>query len=417
MALKSQDGMILLPNQGPWGSRPGNDQPPSGGNGGNGGGNDGGGKSPWGQRPQRPSGGGGGGGGNREPDLDDMLRQAQDRFKSTFGNRRPSNSMEPGRAIAILFAVVVLIWLASGFYTIQPEENAVILTFGKMEKGDIKTEPGLGYRLPYPIQSVEKENVLQNRQLDIGFTGRGQVQNDKPSESSMLTGDENIVKIHFSVFWRIGDLGKYLFAIEEPQVATVQTVAESAMREIIARTPIQSALTEGRGDIEAKAKELMQKTLDSYGTGVSINSVQLLSVDPPDPVVDAFNDVQRARTDRERLKNEADAYRNNIVPVARGEAQKIIRDAEGYKEATIAKAQGDAERFSSVYKAYAEAKDITQKRMYLETMQEVLKNSRKVITGEGNGAPVLPLLQLDDKAPRLIPGAAASSATPPQPGQ
>lgn len=408
MALKSQDGMILLPNQGPWGNRPGNDQPPSGGNGG---GNDGGGNSPWGQRPQRPS-GGGGGGNNNEPDLDDMLRQAQDRFKTTFGNKRPGNAMEPSQAFAFLLGAVVMIWLASGFYTVQPEENAVVLTFGKMT--DLKKDAGLGYRLPYPIQSVEKENVQQNRQLDIGFTGRGQqVQNDKPSESSMLTGDENIVKIHFTVFWKINDLGKYLFAIEEPQVLTVQTVAESAMREIIARTPIQSALTEGRGDIEAQSKELMQKILDGYDSGVNINSVQLLSVDPPNPVVDAFNDVQRARTDRERLKNEANTYRNDIIPVAQGQKERLIREAEAYKEATIAKAKGDAERFNSVYKAYVESKDITQKRLYLETMQDVLKNSRKIITGDYKGAPLLPLLQLDGKSNNT----AVPFNAPPQPGQ
>lgn len=400
MALKSQDGMILLPNQGPWGNRPGNDQPPSGG------GNDGGGNSPWGQRPQRPS---GGGGNNNEPDLDDMLRQAQDRFKTTFGNKRPGSAMEPSQAFAFLLGAIVLIWLASGFYTVQPEENAVVLTFGKMT--DLKKDAGLGYRLPYPIQSVEKENVAQNRQLDIGFTGRGQqVQNDKPSESSMLTGDENIVKIHFTVFWKVSDLGKYLFAIEEPQVLTVQTVAESAMREIIGRTPIQSALTEGRGDIEAQSKELMQKILDGYDSGININSVQLLSVDPPNPVVDAFNDVQRARTDRERLKNEANTYRNDIIPVAQGQKERLIREAEAYKEATIAKAKGDAERFNSVYKAYSESKDITQKRLYLETMQEVLKNSRKIITGDSKGAPLLPLLQLDGKS-------TAPFNAPPQPGQ
>ncbi len=411
MALKSQDGMILLPNQGPWGNRPGNDQPPSGGGGGDGGGNDGGGNSPWGQRPQRPS-GGGGGGKNNEPDLDDMLRQAQDRFKTTFGNKRPGSQMEPSRALAFLLGAVVMIWLASGFYTIQPEENAVVLTFGKMT--DIKKEAGLGYRMPYPIQSVEKENVAQNRQLDIGFSGRGQLQNDKPTESSMLTGDENIVKIHFSVFWRVNDLGKYFYSIEEPQVMTVQTVAESAMREIIARTPIQSALTEGRGDIEAKSKELMQKILDGYDSGVNINSVQLLSVDPPNPVIDAFNDVQRARTDKERLKNDANTYRNDIIPVAKGQAERLIREAEGYKEATIAKAKGDAERFNSVYKAYSESKDITQKRLYLETMQEVLKNSRKIITGDSKGAPLLPLLQLDGNRP---PSNAIPFNAPPQPAQ
>lgn len=392
MALKSQDGMILLPNQGPWGGRPGND-PGNGGSGGgnNGGDGNGGGNNPWGQRPR---------GGGNDPDLDEMLRQAQNKFKNSFGNRKPQSGMEPGRAFGLLIALLLLVWLGSGFYTVQPEENAAILTFGK--KTDIKQEAGLGYRLPWPIQDVIKENVMQNRQLDIGFMGRGAVTSDKPNESSMLTGDENIVKIHFSVFWRVTDLSNYFFEITHPE-ETVMKVAESAMREIIGRTQIQKALTEGRGDIEAKAKELMQKTLDSYKSGVTINGVQLLSVDPPDPVVDAFNDVQRARTDRERLKNEADAYKNDVVPRAKGEAQKITKDAEGYKEATIAKAQGDADRFNSVYKAYAESKDITQKRLYLETMQEILKNSRKIITGDNKGAPVLPLLQLDTKGAIMPP--------------
>jgi len=392
MALNSQDGMVLLPNQGPWGGRPGNDPGGSNNNGNNGNNGDGN-QPPWGQRPR-----GGGGGGGNEPDLDEMLRQAQDRFKNTFGGKKPSGAMEPNKAFTILIGLLFLVWVASGFYTVQPEENAIVLTFGKAAIGpdEIKDKPGLGYRLPYPIQDVVKDNVKRNRQLDIGFQGRGAVSTDRPHESGMLTGDENIVKIHFSVFWRIGNLGNYVFAITRPE-ETVQKVAESAMREIIGRTEIQKALTEGRADIEAKAKELMQKILDSYDSGVLINGVQLLSVDPPDPVVDAFNDVQRARTDRERLRNEADAYKNNVVPVAKGEAQKLIREAEAYKEAAIAKAEGDAERFNSVYKAYAESKDITQKRLYLETMQEVLRNSRKVITGDTKGAPLLPLLQLDNK--------------------
>ncbi len=388
MASKSQDGTILI-NQGPWGGRPGNDPGKNNEGGGNKNGDKPGG-NPWGQRPR---GGGGGGGGGNDPDLDDMLRQAQDKFKNTFGGKKPSSSMEPGRAFSIMLGLLAVVWLGSGFYTVQPEEHAAILTFGK--KTDIKDQAGLGYRLPYPIQEVIKVDVMQNRQLDIGFQGRGAVTTDKPGESSMLTGDENIVKIHFSVFWSVTDLSNFLFEISEPQEETVMNVAESSMREIIGRTQIQKALTEGRGDIENKAKELMQKTLDSYKTGVTVKSVQLLSVDPPDPVVDAFNDVQRARTDRERLKNEADAYKNNVVPIAKGEREKLIREAEGYKEATIAKAQGDADRFNSVYKAYAEAKDITQKRLYLETMQEILKNSRKVITGDAKGNGVLPLLQLD----------------------
>ena len=394
MASDDNDGTILLNQGGPWGGRsPGND---SGGGSGNGGGDNGGGNNPWGQRPQ----GGGSGGGQNEPDLDEMLRQAQDRFKNTFGGKKSQSPMEPGKAISLLLALLALVWLGSGFYTVQPEEHAVILTFGKLTS--TKTDAGLGYRMPFPIQDIYKKNVAQNRQLDIGFTLAGGVHRDSPFESSMLTGDDNIVKIHFSVLWHIGSLGDFLFKIDDPE-KTVQKVAESSMREIIGRTQIQKALTEGRGDIEAKAKELLQQTLDSYGTGVIINSVRLLSVDPPDSVVDAFNDVQRARTDKERLKNEADAYKNDIVPRAKGEAQKLLREAEAYKESVIAKAKGDAERFSSIYKAYAQAKDITQKRIYLETMQEVLQNSRKVILGDKSGMPLLPMLQLDGKGSSLLP--------------
>lgn len=383
MASDKQDDGMILQNQGPWGGRPGNDP---GGDGDNKGGGDGG-RNPWGQRPR-------GGGGGNEPDLDEMLRQAQDRFKSTFGGKKAPGPVSSGKAAALLLGLLAAVWLFSGFYTVQPEEHAVVLTFG--EHRSTKTDPGLGYRLPYPFQSVRKENVAQNRQIDIGFTTAGGMQRDNPFESGMLTGDENIVKIHFSVLWHIGNLGDFFFKIDDPET-TVRKVAESAMREIIGRTQIQKALTEGRGDVEAKARALLQQILDSYSTGVIVNSVRLLSVDPPDPVVDAFNDVQRARTDKERLKNEADAYKNNIVPRAKGEAEKFLREAEAYKEATIARAQGDAERFNSIYKAYAQAKDITQKRIYLETMQEVLQNSRKIILGDKQGLPLLPMLQLDGK--------------------
>ncbi|MDE1151924.1 MAG: FtsH protease activity modulator HflK [Micavibrio sp.] len=388
---RAADGLIILENQGPWGNRGGD------GGGNNGGNNNGGGNNPWGERPR--------GGGNQPPDLDDMLRNAQDKFKNRFGGGnmggRGAGSMETGRALAILAVVVVLFWAATGFYQVAPQEDAVILRFGQVTGTNVN--PGLDWHIPWPVEEAITVPVSRTNQLNIGFNASGG--GDNPSESAMLTGDENIVNIHFSVFWNIGDAKKYLFEIQAPVEGTVQKVAESAMREIIGHTEILKALTEGRADIEVKTKELMQKMLDDYNSGVVVNSVQLLSVDPPQPVVDAFNDVQRARTEKERAKNEADAYANDIVPRAKGAAKKITIDAEAYKAATVAKAQGDAARFDSVYTAYAQSKDVTHNRMYLDTMQDVMKNSRKIIVGSDKGLPVLPYLPLDGKGRVTTPPA------------
>lgn len=368
------DGKILH-NNGPWG----------------------GGNNPWGQRPQNNNGG----------DLDDLLRQAQNRFKG--GNPFPAGNLPPTKVFLFAFLGLIALWLATGFYRVEPEENAVILTFGKWTT--TRGEPGLGYRAPWPVQDVIKVNVAFDRRLEMGFREQasGSARRTVRDESTMLTGDENIIDIDFVVLWRISDAGKYLFRIRDPET-TVKKVAESAMREIIGRTEIQKAMTEARGDVEARTKTLMQKILDDYESGIAINSVQLLRVDPPAPVVDAFDDVQRARTDKERLKNEAETYRNDIVPKARGEAQKLTQDAGAYKDAVISKAQGDAERFLSVYKAYASSKDVTQKRLYIETMQQILQNSRKVIVGDNRGAPaVLPYLPLEQPKP------SRTASQPPQP--
>lgn len=330
---------------------------------------------------------------DKDPDLDRFMRGGDGRFKN-FGGGAPQTGTS-----AILFAVVLglAMWLGTGFYRVQPEENAVIMTFGKWT--DTKTQPGLGYHLPWPAQSDEKVNVAFDRRIEIGAATRAAATTDvamTSSDSMMLTGDENIIDINFVVLWRIADAGKYLFKIRDPEV-TIRKVAESAMRETIGRTEIQKAMTGARGDIEAQTKELMQKILDEYESGVVINSVQLLRVDPPAPVVDAFDDVQRARTDLERLKNEAETYRNDIVPRARGEAQKMTQDAEAYKQAVTTRAQGDAARFNSVYEAYAGAKDVTARRMYMDAMEDVMKNSRKVIVdGDAKGSvPVLPYMNLD----------------------
>lgn len=387
----------------PWGKRP---ETPSG----NGGKQDGG-NNPWGQNrgPQRPRGGSG------DPDLDAVLRHAQERFRTVFGGGgqggrggrtgggQPAGS---GRLLGGVIVIAALVWLGSGFYRVEPQENAVILTFGKMT--DTRAEAGLGYALPWPVQEVQKVDVAFDRRLEIGFRDQTGGSGDIPNESLMVTGDENIIDIDFVVLWRIGDAAKYLFEIRDPET-TVKKVAESAMREIIGRTAIQKALTEARGQVEIDTKALMQKMLDEYESGIVINSVQLLKVDPPADVVDAFDDVQRARSDLERARNEAETYRNDIVPKARGEAKKMLEEAEAYKQATVSRAKGDADRFTAIQGAYAVSKDVTQKRLYLETMQQVMQKSRKLIVSEG-GANILPYLPLD----QIKPAAGAAAATAPK---
>ncbi len=346
---------------------------------------------------------------DQPPDLDDMLRQATESLGGFFGNGGGGQNKSSkggaasggGFSLSLVILAVVVLWALTGFYRVLPEENAVVLTFGKWT--ETRGEPGLGYRLPYPIQDVVKVNVAFDRRIEIGFREKGTRKSYSrnpeniikvTSESQMVTGDENIVDIHFVVMWNIADAKEYLFEIRDPET-TIKKVAESAMREIIGRNKIQNALTDGRADIEMKTKELMQQMLDDYKSGVVVNNVQLLRVDPPEPVVDAFDDVQRARSDKERARNEGETYRNDIVPKARGEAQKLIQGAEAYKEAVISKANGEADRFTSIYKAYKQDKNITKERLYIETMQDVMQNSKKVIVGSDSGNPILPYLSLD----------------------
>jgi membrane protease subunit HflK len=341
------------------------------------------------------------------PDLDAILRQAQNRFGNAFN---PKAGGDGKKSIGLVLLLIVALWISTGFYRVLPEENAVLLTFGKWTS--TRSESGLGYHIPWPVQTVMKVNVAFDRRVEIGFRDQppsriagdaATEKNNVSSESQMLTGDENIVDIDFVVMWRIGDAKDYLFKIRDPET-TIKKVAESAMREVIGRGKIQTALTEGRADIEARSRELMQKMLDDYQSGISINSVQLLSVDPPTPVVDAFDDVQRARADMERTKNEAETYHNDIVPRARGDAQKLIRDAEAYKAAVTSKAAGEAGRFLSVYEAYAQAKDVTARRLYIEAMQQIMQNSKKVIIDSKSNS-VLPYLSLDQLQGKTKPAA------------
>ncbi len=358
----------------------------------------GGGQGPWG----RPPGGGGGGGrgpGGPPPDFEDMLRRGQDRFR-----RLVPGGLRGGRGLILLVVGAIALWLLSGFYRVQPDEQGVVLRFGEWTR---TTPPGLNYHLPGPIESVLTPKVTRVNRIEVGLrsvgeTTRGVPVRDIAEESLMLTGDENIVDIDFTVFWVIKDAGKFLFNIRNPE-ATVKLTAESAMREVIGQTPIQSALTEGRNEIEEGTQERVQQLLDDYGAGIEVRRVQLLKVDPPGPVIDAFVDVQRARADLERLRNEAEAYRNDILPRARGEAEKMIQDANAYREEITNKAKGEAERFIKVLESYQASKDVTTQRIYLETLEEVFRGMNKVIIdssaqGGPGVVPYLPLPEIQKRA-------------------
>jgi membrane protease subunit HflK len=358
---------------------------------------------PWGSGPRGggPWGGNRGGGsgpgprgrGPQPPDFEELLRRSQDRFRRVL-----PGGFKTGTGIAVVLIAIAVIWLASGFYRVLPDEVGVVLRFGAYNR---TTQPGLNYHLPAPVEKALTPSVTRVNRTEIGYRSaegaavRGVGARQVPEEALMLTGDENIVDINFAVFWVINDAKAYLFNIRDPD-ATVKSAAESAMREVVGETPIAQALSEGRGTIELDTQHLLQGILDAYGAGIEITQLQLLRVDPPAPVIDAFRDVQRALADRERLRNEAEAYRNDIIPRARGDAVRIKQEAEAYRQEIVARSQGDADRFLAVYRAFKVAQDVTVQRLYLETMEEILKNSTKVIidkSAEGaNG--VLPYLPL-----------------------
>ncbi|MFN4311913.1 MAG: FtsH protease activity modulator HflK [Ferrovibrio sp.] len=357
----------------------------------------GGGRGPWGQGPRSggPSGSGGGGGfgGPNPPNLEDILRKGQDKFR----NIMPGGDVS-GRGILLLVLVALAIWLGTGFYRVDTDEQGVVLRFGKVHS---VTEPGLRYRLPWPIDTVLTPKVTTVNREEIGFRSlgdsptRGAQQRDVPEESLMLTGDENIVDIDFTVLWQVKDAGQYLFNVVDPS-RTIKQVAESAIREVVGKNNIQFILTEGRTKIADDTRRVMQAVLDGYNAGVVITQVALQRTEPPASVIDAFRDVQAAQADRERAQNEAEAYRNDIIPRARGEAQRMLQQAEAYKQEVIANAQGDASRFTQVYNEYRLAKDVTTKRMYLETMEQLLRGTNKVIIDGHSGQGVLPYLPLPE---------------------
>jgi membrane protease subunit HflK len=384
--------------------------------GGGGGGNSGG---PWGGGGGGNRGGGGGPfGSRRPPDMEDVIRKGQERLKNLipggFGSYK-------GIVLVVLLGLVI--WLVTGFFRVQPNQQAIQLVFGKPYGKPV--EPGLHYNLPGPIGNVVVVNVQDQRRVVIGSRGSSQdrsttyTRGPRPTstENLMLTSDENIVDIEFAVLWQIKDVLNYAFDVRNPE-ENVRAGAEAAMREVIGRSNLQYAQTEGRSRIEQDTKDLLQRILDEYGLGVRISNIQLLRVDPPQEVIPAFRDVQAARADKEKSINEANTYRNQVLPRAKGEAESIIQRGEAYKAEIIARASGDAQRFDQVYEQWAKAKDITTERLYLDTMEEVLRNVNKVMidknsSGAGGVVPYLPLPELRSGQPATpVPPRAA----PPAPG-
>jgi membrane protease subunit HflK len=339
------------------------------------------GRGPW---------GGGGPSSGQAPDLEELLKRSQDRLKKVL----PPGFGLKGRGGLVLLLIVAVVWLLSGTYQVDRNEQGVVTRFGRFEG---TTGAGLHYRLPWPIESVEIVDVTGARQINIGYTTSedSQALQDVAAESHMLTGDENIVDVNFSVFWVVRDAPAFLFNVEDPESA-IKAVAESAMREVAGRSRIENMMTGDRQSIQNGVQKLMQTILDSYGAGVTISRVNLQKVDPPDQVIEAYRDVQAARANMEQKRNEGLAYANQVVPQARGEAARIVRGAEGYKQRVIAEAQGEAARFNAIYEQYKLAPDVTRRRIYIETMEGILARMNKVIVDGRGSQGVLPYMPLPE---------------------
>lgn len=349
-----------------------------------GGGWKGGGQGPWGPRP----------GPGQQPDLEEILRRSQDRLRQAMPGGRL------GGPLATFLAALLVVAIAFFGFTVRvnPDELGIVLRFGKYVR---QLPPGLNFRWPYPIEQVELPKVTRINRIEVGMRGSSDTRDssttirDVPEESLMLTGDENIVDIDFVVFWQISNAPDYLFNIQNPE-GTVKAVAESAMREIVGQSDIEPILTAARAKTEQAVQQLIQRVLNSYGAGIRIVQVQLQKVDPPAQVIDAFRDVQAARADQERLQNEAQAYANRVVPEARGEAERILQAAQGYRDQVIAEAKGEADRFLKVLGEYQKAPDVTRQRIFIDTMQQVLSNTDKIIIDDKNAAGVVPYLPLTE---------------------
>ena len=376
----------------------------------------------WGNKDNRKNSG--------PPDLDELWRRLNQRLNGLFGNKNaggggdgfPSGGMAGGgNLLGLLIGALVLVWVASGFYIVDTGQRGVVLRFGKYVE---TAEPGPRWHLPWPIESREIVNIDQVRTVEIGY--RNNVKSQVLRESLMLTDDENIIDLQFAVQYILKDPEEFLFVNRAPE-DTVLQVAETAMREIVGKNKMDFVLYEGRADIASKAKVLMQQILDRYKTGISISQVTLQNIQPPEQVQAAFDDAVKASQDRERLKNEAEAYSNDVVPRASGLASRLKEEADGYKQAVIANAEGEASRFGQIASEYQKAPQVTRERMYLDTMQAVMNNTSKVLVDQkgGNNLLYLPLDKLQQIAdqpnggtPDVLlqpPVAATPATTPPAP--
>lgn len=357
-------------------------------------------RGPWGNNP-----GGGGGGQRPEPpqtDLEDLIRKGQESLKNIFGGGgrggagRSGNFGENNKRTTILIGMAIgVLWLASGIYRVDPDELGVVVRFGEYHR---KADPGLNYHFPYPIEKVLIPSVTSINRIEVGYrSGLPDRNSNSDKESLMLTGDRNIVDIAFEVQWKIDSAAPqdFLFNVRNP-TEMIKPVAESAMREVIARNPLGDILTTAQSKIADDTKQIMQDMLDSYDAGVEVVAVNLSKPDVPAPVIDEFQDVKRAEQDRATAESVAEGYSNEIIPKAKGEAVQMVQEASAYKNRIVADAEGNVARFLSVYSEYREAKDVTRKRIYYETMEEVLNGMQKVIIDGDAGKGVLPYLPLQE---------------------
>lgn len=349
-----------------------------------------GGKNPWGQGSKPGQGG---------PDLDQIVQNIQRKLRGLFGGAGGGSGGGAGSGSAnsiglgLIVVVALFVWLAAGFYIVNQGERGVVLRFGKMQE---ITDAGLRWHLPFPIEKVEKLNVEKVSTIEIGYrSNRGGGKSKVPKEALMLTGDENIIDIEFAVQYKIKDAAEYLFNVRD-QESTITQATESAVREIVGKSTLDFALTEGRDQVARSARDLLQQILDKYKTGVQIVTVETQKAQPPDEVKTAFDDAVKAREDEQRLKNEAEAYANDVIPRARGGAARLMQEAEGYKASVISRADGDARRFSQVATEYVKAPSVTRERMYIETMEHVLSSTTKIFIDQkaGNNMIYLPLDKL-----------------------
>lgn len=359
-----------------------------------------GGKDPWGKRRKEQG----------PPDLDQIIRNLRDRISGLFGGGKPGNGGESrinSLGIGLIVLVALCLWMLSGFYIVQQGQRGVILKFGK--KSEV-TGPGLHWRWPFPVERVEKINVEQVSTLWIGR------RNDKSAGTDtgyVLTEDENIIVVEFSVQYKIKDANDYVFNVRDP-VATVLQATESAVREVAGKSPLDFVMTDGQLEVADKTRVLLQEILDRYKTGIQIVQVQMQKAAPPDEVKSAFEDAIKAREDGDRLIKEAEAYANDIIPRARGAAARLIQEAQGYKASVIARADGDARRFTSVVNEYVKAPTVTRDRLYIETMEQVLSSTTKILVDQKGGNNVL-YLPLDKLAPRALGAAGPVSTLQPLP--